>query len=1522
MCREANATGKAEKRLGRARKALEAKREAREELVEQLAALDAELEDKEAFRGLEAESQAAAEGERLRKAAELPERSHVPGLLTQLRGLQAARRGNFECAWSEIEKQMSAVAAQLALGSAPPSRDSWAESCPIDDELGIRNDDAPLASAADKTKIRRVWPAQPAAMRGQGERFRAAAGPWPCVSEARAAAAVQRDPQQWGRQASDLEVGQVRSLPGPRCGCQVGLPLGQSGPRGDSALAGWESTTGVGQVAHPAGQRGSGQVGPPRGQPDPRGSSALVGSRSPRRVADSAQPCISPLVRPGTQMRPPGDQEEGRCGGIQPHVVAAPTLGGGREAQQGGPSQLAGGARRVAAADAIIWGRVCDLDPTAQAPTVAFAEALASGLVVLGCNGSGWRRSLEVLEGYARLVGAWPHVVTLQETRLLATSKIASAFGTAGALGLELMVASAYFEHIIGPWAGNLDLLRAVAQLTMAAGCTPWLLQADFNMEPATLQELSWPECHRAVAIAPWVPTCFAAKQEKTFDWFVASQDLAYAASTCRPAPGLALHPHTSVELTLQDLRPDALVQVLKNPRPFPHRDINACEAHEDARVEVFRRVGRAGKWQRGPLEWCWQPGERPRSLELGLRQWMAAAERALIGTHDIDEQHALTRRRHRVLHAAVTYELRCLNDLAQQRIKAEVAEKYHASHEGWYSTEAHRRCKRLVIELEFHPRQILLLPTALQEWLLDLMQEFEGAPLPGRRTHNTAASRAQGQGMATASLFVDIDISKFYENARHDVLWEVAVQHTFNLTLLRGLLASYQSPRCVAMAELCTVAFTTSGAILAGCACATALANLPMLGPPLAMTVGRPLICPRNAVDDVPLQAIGTERLAVQQLSEAGAQLVSMLMAQHLPVNAAKTHLLASTPTVAGGLKERWQLHVWSFSQELQARNFGIDACMARRRVAESAARARQSLRSGRRMQSMKAAGVRVDAVFETGPSSSFLWGRAVVGIPVGDLRSMRIAACRSAGRLHNGEPLGPRLCAAEALRGRDLGPEAVAAGRAASMAAAVLQSACGDGPLCPRVHCRSPVDALILTLGRIGWGVRGTDLVADFGGVLGLTSLGPKDLMTEAEKGARRASDRRELGRLANGGRHCHLLFWDAICELIGPRGSLGHREKAGFVSVFTNARWPQQRLLAAKVSEDGTLEAASYGTVRADLCPQQTAKNAEDFASWMLTEVAGSGRHILHVDCASTVPCLRRGRRCATGIGRPGTHLWSRFFAVSGPEDYEVRRVPAHLARAQVQKGRVSEQEWGGNRSADIYAKLGPSLHAVPREVLVHFKAFAPIVAELARRIAQVSILVQQGGLRNAQGLPEGLESCSRCGAYAGIDGGPKLHEECLGCPPKGPKGKGGRDQLSLWDRGLHPSGRRGKKKAVRMLRQMGVTSELRGGILAWFGALPEEAGPAAADAPAGREGDGGGTATSRASSSSPAGGLRAAAPPVRRPAAAAAPMGTAEAAISRPEAMLAVGLDESGLADWAQEVAAAEERKRRRLVGPPE
>ena len=86
------------------------------------------------------------------------------------------------------------------------------------------------------------------------------------------------------------------------------------------------------------------------------------------------------------------------------------------------------------------------------------------------------------------------------------------------------------------------------------------------------------------------------------------------------------------------------------------------------------------------------------------------------------------------------------------------------------------------------------------------------------------------------------------------------------------------------------------------------------------------------------------------------------------------------------------------------------------------------------------------MDSLHKVGPAASFLRGRAVAGRPSGELRSWRLAAARSAGKLPSGAALGRRFRAAEVVRGRALDPGSAPVAQALATRAALLRS--GDLP------------------------------------------------------------------------------------------------------------------------------------------------------------------------------------------------------------------------------------------------------------------------------------------------------------------------------------------------------------------------------------------------------------------------------------------------------------------------------------------
>ncbi|CAK0825269.1 unnamed protein product [Prorocentrum cordatum] len=265
----------------------------------------------------------------------------------------------------------------------------------------------------------------------------------------------------------------------------------------------------------------------------------------------------------------------------------------------------------------------------------------------------------------------------------------------------------------------------------------------------------------------------------------------------------------------------------------------------------------------------------------------------------------------------------------------------------------------------------------------------------------------------------------------------------------------------------------------------------------------------------------------------------------------------------------------------------------------------------SDRALEALEACSAREDAhliaedpIHEAGPTSSVAWGRTVTGEADGELRGGRVTACPCLGRLTRGAAFGLRLRRGEPRSAIDLDPPVLITDCALHCLAGWLHSGELPTPMLrgapeaaappqasaaqPWAHRDFPVDAAVLTLGSIGWHFRSEQcLITD---VRDMTLMGLRELGPEASLGARRASGRHEMRKLATAPSLCGSSSWDACRELIGPGGELGERQRSGLVSHLTNAHWPQARLhsrvechMPAAPRRDSVSPALAWSAVR---------------------------------------------------------------------------------------------------------------------------------------------------------------------------------------------------------------------------------------------------------------------------------------------------------------------------------------------------
>ncbi|CAK0832539.1 unnamed protein product, partial [Prorocentrum cordatum] len=710
-----------------------------------------------------------------------------------------------------------------------------------------------------------------------------------------------------------------------------------------------------------------------------------------------------------------------------------------------------------------------------------------------------------------------------------------------------------------------------------------------------------------------------------------------------------------------------------------------------------------------------------------------------------------------------------------------------------------------------------------------------------------------------------------------------------------------------------------------------------------------RPLGVARNVDGDIALQAVGTEQLVAAWLGGAGLGVACRLRGQHLPLSAAKTTFLAPSPSLGCQLGACGKSQGGTLCETLQARNLGSDPASAKLDPIHKAGPAASGM-SGRTV---------------TGNADGELhsWrlaaSRSARELPIGAERGlrMRYAELRrrryldpvqmKAGLLQEGElpPMvmergleaarhatidGPwRRCASpfdaemltrarigwhfkserrmiadigDELDLRHLGPqelgwEAGPGARSASFRHETRMLSHGACLLRARIFSPHWAQARLLDAREQGQArccgaERGTLRHRQHGGPgheakrhdrdRGLPAHWPPQGRRADAMGSRcvrRPSDEKLYGKLYLDGATLEPLFGAWRCE----GGATAHRDG------------------------DGNLAAEVYGAVGSDRCPQRTAKDGEDLAAWMFATLARPAVEEVNIDCprhAVLDGCLteaqRRGNEhaCRRAVRRAQTHAGDK------------RTVGVHQAQAGFVQELGRWIRWAVFLGQGIEARDGEGLPPAAERRQARFADAERQQLGSPFSASAVAFSILGHALPHAcageGGDTQELAACSKRGAYTtlgGRSGGkPRLRERC----PCDKADKGGRNQRSLWLRGLHPGGRRqeGSRAARHRVKGKGIpTLRSRGPVpehaqerhLEWLGTAAEPAADPSA------------TAGSSGSAPAAAAKPRVAADPGGGPAGAAVAAAAASLPKRRPAAAREESLGELGVVD--EELAAA-------------
>ncbi len=181
-------------------------------------------------------------------------------------------------------------------------------------------------------------------------------------------------------------------------------------------------------------------------------------------------------------------------------------------------------------------------------------------------------------------------------------------------------VLSAYFWHSEGWSCRNQALTRQMVLIVQSIDC-PWVLSADFNMEPDELQSHELYDELRGLLVRPATGTCISGASRKCYDYFIVDRRLlGYIESieVLENFEDATTYPHFPVRMRLRAPAGGVLKRVQVRPRALPVECPIGC--------------------QRAPVQWPLLPASldsEPQATAL-WQQLAEAAEVETLNRHDI----------------------------------------------------------------------------------------------------------------------------------------------------------------------------------------------------------------------------------------------------------------------------------------------------------------------------------------------------------------------------------------------------------------------------------------------------------------------------------------------------------------------------------------------------------------------------------------------------------------------------------------------------------------------------------------------------------------------------------------------------------------------------------------------------------------------------------------------------------------------------------------------------------------------
>ena len=168
--------------------------------------------------------------------------------------------------------------------------------------------------------------------------------------------------------------------------------------------------------------------------------------------------------------------------------------------------------------------------------------------------------------------------------------------------------------------------------------------------------------------------------------------------------------------------------------------------------------------------------------------------------------------------------------------------------------------------------------------------------------------------------------------------------------------------------------------------------------------------------------------------------------------------------------------------------------------------------------------------------------------------------------------------------------------------------------------------------------------------------------------------------------------------------------------------------------QVDRFGELMFGAFGPVPLSECPLQTSRDGEDYAAFMLSNIAMAPLEWC-VDCEGTVDCLKH-QTLGISSRSYNSHLRVAFWAQFLPGDFACHKTLAHATATDVEGGRSTTWEKKANNTADKFAKLGAAIHGYDAEGVEVIKVRHSIASQAALWAGELGSHLSSNSIRDAE------------------------------------------------------------------------------------------------------------------------------------------------------------------------------------------